>query len=110
PKGVLIGHKNVVANIHATGQAMQITRKDVFISWLPLFHDMGLVGGFLYNIYWRVPLVLMAPSTFLFRPIRWLRAFHRHRGTMSAAPNFAFSLCVRRVKPQEREGLDLSSW
>ncbi len=110
PKGVLLAHENLVANIHAIGQAMQIRRTDVVVSWLPLYHDMGLIGALLFSIYWRLPLVLMDPVSFLAKPSRWLWAIHRHRGTLSPAPNFAYALCARRVKPTERAGLDLSSW
>ncbi len=110
PKGVLLAHENLVANIHAIGQALRIQRHDVTVSWLPLYHDMGLIGALLFSIYWRIPLVLMDPVAFLTKPSRWLRAIHKHRGTLSPAPNFAYALCVRRVKPAEREGLDLSSW
>jgi acyl-CoA synthetase (AMP-forming)/AMP-acid ligase II len=110
PKGVLLTHRNLVCNIHAIGQALKITRKDVTVSWLPLYHDMGLIGTLLFSIYWRVPLVLMSPTTFLMKPSRWLWAIHKHKGTLSPAPNFAYALCVRRVKAEERQGLDLSSW
>jgi acyl-CoA synthetase (AMP-forming)/AMP-acid ligase II len=110
PKGVLLAHENLVANIHAIGQAMQIRRTDVVVSWLPLYHDMGLIGALLFSIYWRMPMVLMDPVAFLSKPSRWLWAIHRHRGTLSPAPNFAYALCARRVKPTERTGLDLSSW
>jgi acyl-CoA synthetase (AMP-forming)/AMP-acid ligase II len=110
PKGVLLLHQNLVANIHAIGQALRINRNDVGVSWLPLYHDMGLIGVLLFCVYWRLPLALMAPTTFLLRPARWLQAIHKHKGTLSAAPNFAYGLCVKRVRPSEREGLDLSSW
>jgi acyl-CoA synthetase (AMP-forming)/AMP-acid ligase II len=110
PKGVLLSHGNLVANIHAIGQALQIRRSDGVVSWLPLYHDMGLIGTLLFSIYWRLPIVLMDPVAFLAKPSRWLWAIHRHKATLSAAPNFAYALCVRRVKPAEREGLDLSSW
>jgi acyl-CoA synthetase (AMP-forming)/AMP-acid ligase II len=110
PKGVLLSHTNLVSNIHAIGQAARIRRTDVTVSWLPLYHDMGLIGTLLFSIYWRIPLVLMDPTAFLMRPIRWLAAIHRHRGTLSPAPNFAYALAVRRIKPAEREGLDLSTW
>src|SRR5262249_12035734 len=110
PKGVLLAHENLVANIHAIGQAVRIGRKDVGVSWLPLYHDMGLIGALLFAIYWRIPLALMPPPAFLLKPGRWLRASHKHRAPMSPAPNFAYALCVKRVRPQEREGLDLSSW
>jgi acyl-CoA synthetase (AMP-forming)/AMP-acid ligase II len=110
PKGVLLTHTNLVSNIHAIGQALRINRGDVTVSWLPLYHDMGLIGTLLFSIYWRIPLVLMDPTSFLMKPSRWLHAITRHKGTLSPAPNFAYALCVRRIKPEERVGLDLSSW
>lgn len=110
PKGVLLSHRNLVANVHAIGQALRINHRDVGVSWLPLYHDMGLIGVLLFCVYWKLPLVLMAPTTFLMKPARWLWAIHRHGGTLSPAPNFAFARCVRRVTAAEREGLDLSSW
>jgi acyl-CoA synthetase (AMP-forming)/AMP-acid ligase II len=110
PKGVVLTHTNVLANIHAIGQACRINRRDVVVSWLPLYHDMGLIGALLFALYWRIPLVLLSPLSFLSQPSRWLWAIHRHRGTLSPAPNFAYGLCVRRVRPEERSKLDLSSW
>jgi acyl-CoA synthetase (AMP-forming)/AMP-acid ligase II len=110
PKGVLLLHQALVANIHAIGQATRINRHDVAVSWLPLYHDMGLIGVLLFSVYWRLPLALMAPTTFLLRPARWLQTIHKHKGTLSAAPNFAYGLCVRRVRQSERVDLDLSSW
>ncbi len=110
PRGVLLSHASLTANMHAIGQASRINRRDVTISWLPLYHDMGLIGTLLFSIYWCIPLVLMAPTTFLRRPARWLRAISDYRGTLSPAPNFAYDLCARRVQPSEREDLDLSSW
>jgi 1-acyl-sn-glycerol-3-phosphate acyltransferase len=79
------------------------------VSWLPLYHDMGLIGAWLGTLYYGVPLVLMSPLAFLARPTRWLRAIHRHRGTLTAAPNFAYELCARKLPEQTLEGLDLSS-
>jgi fatty-acyl-CoA synthase len=110
PKGVLLTHANVTANIHAVGQALQVSRTDSVASWLPLYHDMGLVGGLLFATYWRIRLVLMSPTAFLMRPPRWLWAIHNHKITLSQAPNFAYSLCVKRVRAADRVGLDLSSW
>lgn len=110
PKGVLLLHQSLVANIHAIGQATRINRNDRAVSWLPLYHDMGLIGVLLFCIYWRLPLALMAPTTFLLRPMRWLKTMQNHKGTLSAAPNFAYGLCVKRVRPSERDGLDLSTW
>jgi acyl-CoA synthetase (AMP-forming)/AMP-acid ligase II len=109
PKGVLLTHENLTHNVHAIGLATRFSKKDVIVSWLPLYHDMGLIGVVLTAIYWRMHLVLLSPTTFLMRPGRWLWAIHRHRGTVSVAPNFAYGLCVKRVRPSEREGLDLSS-
>jgi acyl-CoA synthetase (AMP-forming)/AMP-acid ligase II len=110
PKGVLLGHGNLVANIHAIGQAVKINRRDVVVSWLPLYHDMGLIGALLFAIYWRLPLVLMSPMAFLLKPARWLQAIHRFKGTLSASPNFGYARCVRHVRAAQRQGLDLSSW
>ena len=110
PKGVLLNHSNLLANIRSYGQAVQVTPQDVVVSWLPLYHDMGLIGAWLGSLYYGVPLVLLSPFTFLNHPERWLWAFHYHRGTISAAPNFAYELCVRKLDPAVLEGLDLSSW
>lgn len=110
PKGVLLSHRNLVSNIHAIGQALRINRSDVVVSWCPLYHDMGLIGTLLFSIYWRTPLVLMSPSSFLARPSRWLWAIDRFKGTLSPAPNFGYGMCVTRVREEERRGLDLSSW
>ncbi|HET7874392.1 MAG TPA: AMP-binding protein [Methylomirabilota bacterium] len=110
PKGVLLSHSNILANIQAVGQALDIRPDDVAVSWLPLYHDMGLIGCWLGSLYWGVPVVILSPLGFLSRPARWLWALHAHRGTVSAAPNFAFDLCVRKVAEDELRGLDLSSW
>jgi 1-acyl-sn-glycerol-3-phosphate acyltransferase len=109
PKGVVLSHGNVLANIRAMGEAMAAEPGDVFVSWLPLYHDMGLIGAWLGCLYFAAPLVLMSPLTFLVRPEEWLWAIHRHRATLSAAPNFAFELCLRKVEDQAIAGLDLSS-
>lgn len=110
PKGVLLSHANVLANIRAIGQAIAIGPEDVGASWLPLYHDMGLIGTWLAALYFGIPIVVLSPLAFLARPARWLRAIHAHRATLSPAPNFAFDLCVRRVTDEEIEGLDLGSW
>jgi 1-acyl-sn-glycerol-3-phosphate acyltransferase len=110
PKGVVLTHANLLANIRAMGQAARTTSKEVFVSWLPLYHDMGLIGACLSSLYYACPLVLMSPLAFLTRPQRWLWAIHRHRGSISAAPNFAYELCLRRIDDRDIEGLDLSSW
>ena len=110
PKGVTLDHGNLLANIRAWGQAVGLTPADVVVSWLPLYHDMGLIGAWLGSLYHACPLVLMSPLDFLARPERWLWAIHRHRGTVTAAPNFAFELCLRHLDPVRLQGLDLSSW
>src|SRR3569832_815079 len=111
PKGVILTHANLLANIRAMGEAVAVRPdKDVFVSWLPLYHDMGLIGACLGSLYYGMPLVLMSPLTFLARPTRWLRAIHRHRATLSAGPNFAYDLCATKIADEELAGLDLSSW
>ena len=110
PKGVVLTHRNVLASLHAMAKALSAGPRDVFVSWLPLYHDLGLIAAWLGSVVYGFPLVLMSPLTFLARPIRWLRAVHRHRGTLSGGPNFAFELCTRRMADEELQGLDLSSW
>ncbi|MBI3344990.1 MAG: AMP-binding protein [Gammaproteobacteria bacterium] len=109
PKGVVLTHANLLANIRAMGEAAQASSKDVFVSWLPLYHDMGLIGAWLGSLYFACQFVVMSPLTFLARPARWLWAIHRYRGTLSAAPNFAYELCLRKIEDREIEGLDLTS-
>jgi len=110
PKGVVLTHANLLANVRAMGRAARATSADVFVSWLPLYHDMGLIGGCFATMYLGFPVVLMSPLAFLSRPSQWLRAIHRHGGTISGGPNFAYELCLRRIPEHELEGLDLSSW
>ncbi len=110
PKGVVLTHANLLANIKAMGRAVNATANDVFVSWLPLYHDMGLIGAWLAGLYHGFPLVVMSPLAFLSRPQRWLWAIHRHRGTLSAAPNFAYELALRKIEDADIEGIDLSSW
>jgi len=110
PKGVVLTHANLLANIRAMAQAVGASSRDVFVSWLPLYHDMGLIGAWLGSLYVGSRLVVMSPLAFLARPERWLWAIHRFRGTISAAPNFAYELTLKRVTDAQIEGLDLSSW
>lgn len=110
PKGVILSHANLMCNIRAMGRAMEVTPEDVFVSWLPLYHDMGLIGAWLGSLYHGCRLVIMPPLSFLAHPERWLWAIHHHRGTLSAAPNFGYELCLKRFDEQLLEGLDLSSW
>jgi len=112
PKGVVLSHRNVSANVEAiNGPAgLAVSGDDVAVSWLPLNHDMGLVGMALGPVYAGKTGVLMPPTMFVRRPAEWLRAITRHRGTISFAPNFAFDLCARRIKDAELADLNLSSW
>jgi 1-acyl-sn-glycerol-3-phosphate acyltransferase len=109
PKGVVLTHANLLANIRAMGAAMDASSSDVFVSWLPLYHDMGLIGAWLGSLYFAAPLIVMSPLTFLVRPEQWLWAIHRHRATLSASPNFGFGLCVHKIDDEAIAGLDLSS-
>ncbi len=110
PKGVILTHDNLLANIRAMGEAMRVSSNDVFVSWLPLYHDMGLIGAWLGSLYFALPLVIMSPLEFIARPQRWLRAIHRFRGSLSASPNFGYELCLKRIKDEDLAGLDLSCW
>lgn len=110
PKGVELSHANLLANIRAMGRALSVDGRDTFVSWLPLYHDMGLIGAWMGSLYHGIPLVVMSPLAFIARPQRWLWAIHRHHGTLSAAPNFAYELCVNKIAAADIEGLDLSHW
>lgn len=109
PKGVVLTHGNLLANIRAMGLVTGAAPSDVLVSWLPLYHDMGLIGAWLGSLYHAMVLVLMSPLAFLTRPSRWLEALHRYRGTISAGPNFAFELCLRKVPDEDLDRYDLSS-
>jgi 1-acyl-sn-glycerol-3-phosphate acyltransferase len=110
PKGVILSHANLLANLRAMGEAVAVSSDDVFVSWLPLYHDMGLIGAWFGSLYFGMRLVLMSPLAFLSRPVRWLRVISQQRGTLSPAPNFAYDLCARKLADAELEGIDLSSW
>ena len=94
PKGVVLSHANLMANVRAMGAAVNAGAEDVFVSWLPLYHDLGLIGANFASLVIGFPTVLMSPLAFLSRPASWMRAIHRHRGTMSGGPNFSFELCL----------------
>ncbi len=110
PKGVVLSHANLFANLNAMERAAGVTAEDIFVSWLPLYHDMGLIGACMGSLYVGFRLVLMSPLAFLARPGRWLWTLHRHRATVSAAPNFAYELCVNKLDERDLAGLDLGSW
>ncbi|WP_455926425.1 amino acid adenylation domain-containing protein, partial [Pseudomonas putida] len=110
PKGVQVTQGNLLANERLIRHGLSISDDDVMVSWLPLFHDMGLIGGLLQPIYSGIPCVLMSPRYFLERPQRWLEAISQYRATISGGPDFAYRLCCERVKPSALERLDLSCW
>ncbi|HSL80976.1 MAG TPA: AMP-binding protein, partial [Pseudolabrys sp.] len=109
PKGVVLSHANLLANIRVMGHVMGATSADVFVSWLPLYHDMGLIGAWLGCLHFAAPLYAMSPLSFLVRPESWLWAIHRYRATFSASPNFGFELCLNKIDDTNLEGLDLAS-
>jgi 1-acyl-sn-glycerol-3-phosphate acyltransferase len=109
PKGVTLTNANLLATMRAIGKSLDMGAGDVGISWLPLYHDMGLIGAWLTLLLHGVPLVVLSPLGFLTRPERWLQAISKHKGTITAAPNFAYELCVRKVTEKAMEGVDLSS-
>jgi fatty-acyl-CoA synthase len=112
PKGVVLTHANLHANATAIAgpEGLDAKATDIGVSWLPLYHDMGLIGMLLSAVYTRVDTVVMSPVLFLKRPTAWLEAISTYHGTVSFAPNFAYELCLRRVKPSQVDALDLSSW
>jgi amino acid adenylation domain-containing protein len=110
PKGVRVSQANLVHNQEAMARVMRSSPASTGVSWLPPFHDMGLIGGILHPLYMGFPCVLMSPAAFLQRPIRWLEAISRYRATISGGPDFAYGLCASKVAPEQLEGLDLRSW
>jgi acyl-CoA synthetase (AMP-forming)/AMP-acid ligase II len=110
PKPVALTHAAVVAQTAAVLEVLRPTPDDKLVSWLPLYHDMGLIGGLLGAASYPGPCVLVPPEHFLARPALWLRAIARHRGTISAAPSFAYAYVEQRVRDGELEGADLSCW
>lgn len=110
PKGVMVSHGNLLDNERMIAQAFDHTERTIVCGWLPLYHDMGLIGNVLQPLYLGVPCVLMSPIHFLQQPFRWLAAISRYRATTSGGPNFAYDLCVRHTTPEQRASLDLSCW
>jgi len=109
PKGVVLTHGNLLANIRAMGAVLKAGSADRIVSWLPLYHDMGLIGCWLGGLYYAAPVLIMSPLSFLADPARWLWAIHDHRATISAAPNFAFEFCLKSIEDSRIAGLDLCS-
>jgi acyl-CoA synthetase (AMP-forming)/AMP-acid ligase II/acyl carrier protein len=110
PKGVIISHENIVANIKHLSLITDGDKEDIFVHWLPLFHDMGLVTAILWPVLLGTSSVLMAPATFINNPLVWLKAISKYRGSMCGAPNFAFDLCVNKIPDEALSSLDLSCW
>lgn len=110
PKGVCITHRNVLANLASLSHGFRSVPGDVLVSWVPQFHDLGLILGNIWPAFAQGQAVLMSPFDFLRQPLRWLKAITRFRGNVSAGPNFAYDLCSRRVTPEMLAELDLSSW
>jgi len=110
PKGVMVSHGNLLHNQRMIHTAFGHDEHTTVLGWLPLYHDMGLIGNVLQPLYLGRPCILMSPVHFMQKPLRWLSAISRYRATTSGAPNFAYDLCVRQISMEEREQLDLSSW
>jgi amino acid adenylation domain-containing protein len=110
PKGVMVSHGNLLHNQEMIRRAFGQSRDSVIVGWLPLYHDMGLIGNVLQPLYVGARCILMSPLAFLQQPLRWLHAISRFRGTTSGGPNFAYDLCARKVRAEQLAELDLSSW
>jgi acyl-CoA synthetase (AMP-forming)/AMP-acid ligase II len=110
PRGVELSHDNVFCNLSGIGQILDISSDDVGVTWLPLFHDMGLIGSLLFGTYFNMSIVFMSPADFAMTPERWLWAISRFKVTCCAAPNAAYAICATRVPDRKLEGLDLSAW
>ena len=110
PKGVMVNHRNLLLTLEDLDRGWKHTDDSVLVTWLPMFHDMGLIYGILQPLHKGIPCVFMASAAFLQRPVRWLEAISRYRGTHSGGPNFAYELCARKISAEQRATLDLSSW
>ena len=110
PKGVMLTHDNLLHNQRMIKTAFEQSEESIILGWLPLYHDMGLIGNVFQSMYCGAPCILMSPLSFLQRPARWLQAISRYRATTSGGPNFAYDLCVRKIGLEERANLDLRSW
>src|SRR5262249_48593393 len=110
PKGVMVTHGNLIENLEMIRLTLDNTRQSTYASWVPLYHDMGLILNVLQSLYIGAPCVLLAPVTFIQRPLQWLRAIHNYRAEVAGAPNFAFDLCVQRFRADQVKDLDLSCW
>lgn len=110
PKGVMVSHRNLLDNLEMMRERLGNNEGSAHVSWIPLYHDLGLIMNLLQPIYLGAPSILMTPSGFMHRPLNWLRAIHEHRAEVALAPNFAFDLCVDRFRADQMDGVDLSCW
>jgi len=110
PKGVMLSHRNLIHNSILLASAFEYTTDSRCVSWLPIYHDMGLIGGILQPLFGGFHCTLLSPASFLQRPVRWLQAISRERATISGGPNFAYELCAQKIDPHVHRDLDLSSW
>ncbi|MEC1020419.1 condensation domain-containing protein [Bacillus paralicheniformis] len=110
PKGIMISHSNIIHNQKAIAKVFAKSEQATIVSWLPYFHDMGLIGNIIYPIFSGVHCIFMSPAHFIRKPIRWLQAISRYSGTISGGPNFAYEWCLSRITESERKELDLSNW
>ncbi|WP_414578853.1 fatty acyl-AMP ligase [Anabaena sp. CCY 9402-a] len=110
PKGVMVSHSNLLHNSECIKKAFELTSESISVSWLPSFHDMGLIDGILQPLYTGFLGVLIPPTSFIQRPICWLKAISKYRATHCGSPNFGYDLCIRKITPQQIQQLDLSSW
>jgi acyl-CoA synthetase (AMP-forming)/AMP-acid ligase II len=110
PKGVAVSHSNLLANLEMIRVSLGNTKRSTYVNWVPLYHDMGLILSALEALYVGALCVLMAPNTFMQRPLNWIRAIHAYRAEVACGPNFGYDLCVGRYRADQLDGLDLSSW
>jgi acyl-CoA synthetase (AMP-forming)/AMP-acid ligase II len=110
PKGVIVSHGNLLQNSEMIRNAFGNTRQSTHLSWVPHYHDMGLILNIVQSLYLGASCVLLAPASFLQRPLSWLRAIHDYRAEVAGGPNFAFDLCISRHRPEQMQGVDLSCW
>ena len=110
PKGVMVSHRNLIANQKCIKHHMHINEHSVIVGWLPMIHDMGLIGNILSPVFHGARLIFMTPLHFVRKPVRWLKAISKYSATITGGPNFAYALCVNKIRKEEIKGLDLSSW
>ncbi len=110
PKGVMVSHGNLLHNLGVIQKGFDVRKSDITLNWLPPYHDMGLIGGILSPMYCGIHGILMPPVYFLQRPLRWLKAIAKFKATISGGPNFSYDFCIKKIKPEQRDALDLSCW